>query len=141
MRDGNSIGQESVQGLAKAICRGALGPWTREDLAILDRAEDGRLQIDLLTGQLALDETPNTALQMGWSLRGWFQDQIRSSGVRRKDVTTADLLVRFTTREVANEEHEGPHASSRFLVLECSGRIEAYGRDYVARDHGEFMLD
>jgi hypothetical protein len=61
------------------------------------------------------------------------EPEIVKAGMRAEDVTTADVVTRFAVKT-------GPLHPSGALYFECSARIEAFGRDYVAREVSEQEL-
>lgn len=126
--------RNTLQTVAKEICKTFLGPKIDEDLERLKELHSGLLRIDLLSGQCFLDESRIDPLKIVTELQAMLEPQLTKIGMRAEDVVTADLVTRFSAK--TEEEVESPTA----LRLECSGRIEAFGRDYVAREVSERKL-
>jgi hypothetical protein len=123
----------TMQSVATEICKAFLGPKIEKDLGRLRELNTGLLRIDLLTGQCFLDETVIDPLEIVSELQAMLEPQILKAGMRAEDVTTADLVTRFSAKE-------GGAESTSSVRFECSGRIEAFGRDYVAREVSERKL-
>jgi hypothetical protein len=122
----------TLQNVAKEICNTFLGPKIEKDLGRLRELRSGLLRIDLLTGQCTLDEAQIDPLEIVPELQAMLEPQLTKIGVRAEDVTTADLVTRFSAPSRPSRGNEGETPSA--LRIECSGRIEAFGRDFTARE-------
>jgi hypothetical protein len=121
---------KTLQTVAMAICKAFLEGRIEKDLARLRELHTGLIRIDLLTGECFLDEFHTEPLEIAPDLQAMLEPELKKLGVRAEDVTTADLVSRFAMKTGA----EPPKAALR---LDCSGRIEAFGRDYVAHEVAE----
>lgn len=124
---------KTLHSVVKEICQAFVGPKIDKDLGRLRELHTGLLRIDLLTGQCYLDESKIDPLEIASELQKMLEPQLTKIGVRTEDVVNADLVTRFSAKE-------GAVQASNALRLECSGRIEAFGRDYVAREVSERTL-
>jgi hypothetical protein len=124
---------KTLHSVVKEICQAFVGPKIDKDLARLRELHAGLLRIDLLTGQCFLDDSQIDPLEIAPELQAMLEPQLTKIGVRAEDVVNADLITRFSAKE-------GAVQSPNALRLECSGRIEAFGRDYVAREVSERTL-
>ncbi len=120
----------TLQAVAKAICKAFLEGRIEKDLARLRELHTGLIRIDLLTGECFLDEFHTDPWEIAPDLQAMLEPELKKLGVRSEDVTTADLVSRFAMQTEADPPKDA-------LRLECSGRIEAFGRDYVAREVAE----
>lgn len=118
---------KTLQSVVKEICQAFVGPKIEKDLPRLRELHTGLLRIDLLTGQCFLDESKIDPLEIAAELQRMLEPELTKIGVREEDVVNADLVTRFSAQPEA-------------LRLECSGRIEAFGRDFVAREVSERKL-
>ena len=124
---------KTLQTVAKEICDTFLGQRIERDLDRLRDMHAGLLRIDLLTGECTVDDLHIEPLEIASDLQAMLEPELKKLGLRTEDVTTADLLSKFTSEVRASQ-------SKTSLRLECSSRIEAFGRDYVARENSERQL-
>ncbi len=113
----------TLQAVAKAICKAFLEGRIEKDLARLRELHTGLIRIDLLTGECFLDEFHTDPWEIAPDLQAMLEPEL-------KKLATADLVSRFAMQTEADPPKDA-------LRLECSGRIEAFGRDYVAREVAE----
>jgi hypothetical protein len=123
------MGRKALQGLAHNACQIFLGYQVYNDLPNLEQLGEGRLCIDILTGDCTKDSLPVGPLAIATLLNDWLSQQLTALGLVAEDIGKANLAVDYTFRKGDGYWHEDTYFPSTRFFFQCSSTIEALGRE------------